>query len=87
MATNPSAASWSATPRTHDDRPKISCTTTMTGAFADRSGYTNQARTLSDGPLRIITYSPWRGDLPSRSATVVALAGIAVELVARAVIR
>jgi hypothetical protein len=42
----------------------------------ERSGYTTHARTLSDGPVRIMAYSPWRGDFASRSATVVAPAGI-----------
>jgi hypothetical protein len=39
-------------------------------------------RTLSEGPVRIMTYSPWRGDFASRSATVVALAGIVSTWVA-----
>ena len=34
MAMKPSAATWSATPRTHVDNPKISCTTTTTGVLA-----------------------------------------------------
>ena len=34
MAMNPSAATWSATPRTHVGSPKISCTTTTTGVLA-----------------------------------------------------
>src|SRR3954469_21100758 len=75
IAMNPSAASWSATPRTHPDNPKISCTTTPTGAFLEGSGYTTQARTLSDAPVRIMTYSPWRGDLANRPPTVAAPAG------------
>jgi hypothetical protein len=34
IAMNPSAATWSATPRTHVCSPKISWTTTTTGVFA-----------------------------------------------------
>ena len=33
IAMKPSAATWSATLRTHVDRPKISWTTTTTGVF------------------------------------------------------
>src|SRR5206468_1824773 len=66
IAMKPSAASWSATPRTQPDNPKISCTTTTTGALLERCGYTTHARTLSEGPVRIMTYSPCRGDLARR---------------------
>jgi hypothetical protein len=46
----PSAATWSATPRTQVESPKISCTTTTTGAFALPEGYTTHAINESVDP-------------------------------------
>jgi hypothetical protein len=42
--------------------PKISCTTSTTGARPARSGWTTQARTLSPAPAGIIAHSPRRGE-------------------------
>src|SRR5512138_3289201 len=58
----------------------------MTGALLARSGYTTHARTLSEGPVGIMTYSPWRGDFASRPATVAAPAGSAGTSVVRAAV-
>src|SRR3954452_24851938 len=60
IAMNPSAATWSATPRTHVDSPKISCTTTTTGVFAfDVVGYTTHAinESLEPGAHATLTHS------------------------------
>ena len=62
MAMNPSAATWSATPRTQVERPKISCTTTTTGALArllGLAGYTTHAMIESADPAShaIFTHS------------------------------
>src|SRR5687768_4512778 len=72
----PSAASWSATPRTQVLNPNISCTTTTTGAFVLRSGYTTHTRTLSPPSTGTIAHSACRGDEASRAATVSAPAGM-----------
>src|SRR5690348_11807446 len=45
-----------------------------TGAFVLRCGYTTQSRSESPawGTVLIVTHSPWRGELASRAAAVVA---------------
>ena len=77
IAMKPSAATWSATPRTHVCRPKISCTTTTTGAFPRVCGYTTQAISESFDPCShaIFTHSPWRGLALRRAAAVLSLGG------------
>src|ERR1043166_8850675 len=69
MAMNPSAATWSATPRTQVESPKISCTTTTTGAFCRVEGYTTHAisESAEPGSSAILTHSPWRGLAESRA--------------------
>src|SRR4029450_2716246 len=61
IAMKPSAATWSATPRTHVCRPKISGATTTTGDFVrDVDGYTIHAmsESLDPGSHATFTHSP-----------------------------
>src|ERR1700675_1808396 len=75
IAINPSAASWSATLRIHEDSPKISWTTSTTGALLLLSGYTTHVRRLSPLPVRTVTHSPCRGELLSRASAPEASGG------------
>src|SRR3954468_930704 len=78
MAMNPSAATWSATPRTQVDSPKISCTTTTTGVLAfDVDGYTTHAMSESaePGSHASFTHSPCRGLAARRAFAALLLAG------------
>src|SRR5215204_771312 len=78
IAMKPSAAIWSATPRTHVERPKISWTTTTTGDFAFAvDGYTTQAmsESLEPGSHATFTHSAWRGLSFTRAAALLLLAG------------
>jgi predicted pyridoxine 5'-phosphate oxidase superfamily flavin-nucleotide-binding protein len=83
---NPSAASWSATARTQVDNPKISCTTTTTGALVLLSGYTIHVWRLSPSPVRIIAHSPCRGDVLNRAAAPAASAGSELDVSAAGIV-
>src|SRR3990172_13083398 len=75
IAMNPSAATWSATPRTHVERPKISCTMTTPGAFVRETGYTIHAinESFEPGSHAILTHSAWRGLAARRAAALLFL--------------
>jgi hypothetical protein len=77
MAMKPSAATWSATPRTQVESPNISCTTTTTGALARLAGYTTQAMIESGDPGSHgnFTHSACLGLALSRASAFMLLGG------------